>query len=1230
MSEGKKAPFENAIKHAVYSSNCNTNNIKVMKMRIFKVKSGTVPHSLNMSPRPRSPPKAFKDSCEVDDDENVQESFRENMKPLISNFNRPREEIKDPCYKNYSQKSSTPNSKNISFAEEIFKKVEHDSASLGDANEMGSQSFRKGFLEYDYRVKGESINLSHKNLYEVNHKDFGTSRIISINLQNNRITRIPTLNTPNLKYLNTLRLDNNLIRKFPSQIFECVVLETLSLNNCQIMYIPSGIKECGHLQTFHINKNPIRYISSNIRYCTSLREISLDWISYLNYDSKRDHSKIEEDQDKEIWRIVKSVLFYNIEEIIAGYNPTQTHFDPDLEMIQKQLSEQNSEHGDDIVDSISFELFLVEAYKLKFQQKSVDLAHVRLKNNWNLLHMAVELDHLYYIRVFSALKVSFTEIDLALNTPFRLGIHKSKAMRSLLLKIMQEKGVSAMQSFGLMESSLKICLDKGDLDCAHMLVKDNTFIADLLNQIDEDYKRTRCTHYLLISCFKVYGKSPIKAADITDVILNILGGDVLSTLDDTTPILEACRVSKFSCVKYILEKKLVDNWQELVDQFGKNIFHYTCEFDEFDLTKNIIEDIMINQDPYKALGSMILKHCSSQGLTPKLYADPHRVICKYIVKIEKLVLKHTINLRKEEVKNSLKIQDIHVGTVCSKQYQKLVQKKANFRQWKNFKVQEKQVMFKNYLTNQLDAVELKRRGVSTNEKRVYQNLASRLKTPKRIDPILIKRSSLFNENTRRPVNTLTAPKKGDNTDSISPVNSEDGAVGLQKYSNDKRNNKFFTQNRTLKSFSTLRNPKDYLKFGKKPHSNPYKGRDPSSKREDSSPSINSERKDFSFNRQRMSQKHFEKLQKSRKNTMIHPSSPSRNYLDNIQCKESSDYGKNEDSQSSHKVSSKLQRKSRAIFPPDIRRVRNADEIEVNKQLSHAKRPRTSKNDLSNYNEDQMSERMANTSPINREMPSKLYLKLDKFNEKIFATPAISANSDRSAESKELFTNEKPKRLVMSSFKMYNHPSLPESTQVKSQYKVFKGSINRSHTFMGNKFTKSEKKCRRNPILTEKYLDLMQEDFTGKEGEIQGVIQKGKDYKTFKMKSKLKTTSHQLKKRNSKCKRTNKGDFKFLVRDDACLNDKELNLSNAINHPIPGLVIKSQFKKSIEVKKEFGQKKLIKQKIRDNYITPKMKVNKTFPNREYNFINNPGVPNYVNNEPKRQQLMHIRPHLRCRQ
>jgi len=83
-------------------------------------------------------------------------------------------------------------------------------------------------------------------------------------------------------------------------------------------------------------------------------------------------------------------------------------------------------------------------------------------------------------------------------------------------------------------------------------------------------------------------------------------------------------------------------------------------------------------------------------------------------------------------------------------------------------------------------------------------LGGKLKTPSKLDLIYRKRNSSFNENTRRPINTLTAPKKGDNSDSISPIVSDDEEIDFKRYTKKQKFNKLFRDTRLRKSFTSVK------------------------------------------------------------------------------------------------------------------------------------------------------------------------------------------------------------------------------------------------------------------------------------------------------------------------------------------------------------------------------------------------------------------------------------------
>lgn len=54
-------------------------------------------------------------------------------------------------------------------------------------------------------------------------------------------------------------------------------------------------------------------------------------------------------------------------------------------------------------------------------------------------------------------------------------------------------------------------------------------------------------------------------------------------------------------------------------------------------------------------------------------------------------------------------------------FKKLKHKRIDIRQWKNYKALDNSLFPSRSVTGQLEAIQLKKRGVSTNEKRIYQS-----------------------------------------------------------------------------------------------------------------------------------------------------------------------------------------------------------------------------------------------------------------------------------------------------------------------------------------------------------------------------------------------------------------------------------------------------------------------------------------------------------------------------
>lgn len=139
-----------------------------------------------------------------------------------------------------------------------------------------------------------------------------------------------------------------------------------------------------------------------------------------------------------------------------------------------------------------------------------------------------------------------------------------------------------------------------------------------------------------------------KCSAIADIVIKCFGGDVSSYHKGVNPILESCSEGKFQCLQYVIEKELFYDWDKLKDKVGKNIFHYASEQNEYKVVKIIVKNIVDNDTSSECLKNLIFSRCHVQGFLPKLYADPHRAICKYFAYLEKLVIKKNIVERRKE------------------------------------------------------------------------------------------------------------------------------------------------------------------------------------------------------------------------------------------------------------------------------------------------------------------------------------------------------------------------------------------------------------------------------------------------------------------------------------------------------------------------------------------------------------------------------------------------------
>lgn len=87
------------------------------------------------------------------------------------------------------------------------------------------------------------------------------------------------------------------------------------MNGNNLSCIPDGIKGLCRLETFHVSKNPIKSISREFKFLTRLKDFCIDWIAYINFNSTKDNTRVEESKDHDLWKVIKQVLYYRIDDI---------------------------------------------------------------------------------------------------------------------------------------------------------------------------------------------------------------------------------------------------------------------------------------------------------------------------------------------------------------------------------------------------------------------------------------------------------------------------------------------------------------------------------------------------------------------------------------------------------------------------------------------------------------------------------------------------------------------------------------------------------------------------------------------------------------------------------------------------------------------------------------------------------------------------------------------------
>lgn len=211
----------------------------------------------------------------------------------------------------------------------------------------------------------------------------------------------------------------------------------------------------------------------------------------------------------------------------------------------------------------------------------------------------------------------------------------------------------------------------------------------------------------------------------------------------------------------------------------------------------------------RVLYNLVFKK-DNEGLIPRHYADPHRPIAKFLNYLEKKLLRKRINERRRFNISQMPSINDRKYLALNDADENMSHKKVYIRYWNDFKSKKMPANFESRLKDHFEDLKMKKRGVSSNASRLKrteffaalqpqmslefpndqqlnQFRISSFKTPKKSFEKFRKRMSSFNENKRRPINTLTIPKKGDvisDSGSISSVKSENTNKNFDSYLNN--------------------------------------------------------------------------------------------------------------------------------------------------------------------------------------------------------------------------------------------------------------------------------------------------------------------------------------------------------------------------------------------------------------------------------------------------------------
>ena len=184
-----------------------------------------------------------------------------------------------------------------------------------------------------------------------------------------------------------------------------------------------------------------------------------------------------------------------------------------------------------------------------------------------------------------------------------------------------------------------------NIDTFYKLIIDDNYVNTFLDDLSQRKDSEEIVGKMLIDLFKNFNFSPRKASEIANKITSLFGGDIQKYTHQKNPIVEAWRFSQFEAIKYAIGQG-VYLWHLLVDKNKKNVMHYLSENNEFELAKQVVNSVMIaevdSKTKHHILRSLIFSTSKDEFLTPKLLADPHRAVWKYLEKLEYFIIRQSI------------------------------------------------------------------------------------------------------------------------------------------------------------------------------------------------------------------------------------------------------------------------------------------------------------------------------------------------------------------------------------------------------------------------------------------------------------------------------------------------------------------------------------------------------------------------------------------------------------